>query len=243
MKSRVLVENFRKYLKEGFDVDHDRICMFHYDAGKKKAIIMYDHKDIPNLTFKDIQRNDHYMEFRMIGALTMVSSELSSKEPCIPETYEVASVFVEKGYRGNGFQKILMDQAFWLASKEGAGLTSDHAYGTRKGAAGAWERIENSSLYRKKKTTAGNDTFDYDDSTPDPDDDCGKGMKDPLATDHSFEKMSTAGAESKYDTYFYNHKKVIRKLKSVGRSLPKDFEMVVGRVASNRFNQIYHRGN
>ena len=136
-----------------------------------------------------------------------------------------------------------MDQAFWLASKEGAGLTSDHAYGTRKGAAGAWERIENSSIYRKRKTAAGNDTFDYDDSTPDPDDDCGKGMKDPLATDHSFEKMSTAGAESKYDTYFYNHKKVIRKLKSVGRSLPKDFEMVVGRVASNRFNQIYHRGN
>ena len=105
MKSRVLVENFRKYLKEGFDVDHDRICMFHYDAGKKKAIIMYDHKDIPNLTFKDIQRNDHYMEFRMIGALTMVSSELSSKEPCIPETYEVASVFVEKATEAMGFKK------------------------------------------------------------------------------------------------------------------------------------------
>jgi hypothetical protein len=43
--------------------------------------------------------------------------------------------------------------------------------------------------------------------------------------------------------YDAGKKKVIRKLKSVGSSLPKDFEMVVGRVASNRFNQIYHRGN
>ena len=136
-----------------------------------------------------------------------------------------------------------MDQAFLLTSKEGAGLTSDHKYGTKSGAARAWDKIEKSSQYTKKTTKAGNDTFDYNDSTPDEDDDCAKGSKDPVATDHSFVRTSLAGAENKFDLYSGNHKRVKRQLKSAGSDkFINTFENVLQRMAAHRFNQLYHHG-
>ena len=64
-----------------------------------------------------------------------------------------------------------MDIAFYMVSEEGAGLTSDHHHGTRPKAGGAWKKIEKSPDYEKKTTNKGNDTFDYEDATPDPNDD------------------------------------------------------------------------
>jgi len=242
MKHKLIVENFRKFLNESQGFDQTKTCMILLDYGNKKAVILYNPNGVERMSGRDIRKNEQYSTYEMIGAITIRNTKITSKEPCIPETYEISTIFVEKNYRGMGFQKILMDQAFRLASSEGAGLTSDHKYGTRQDAAGAWDKIEKSSQYKKKTTKAGNDTFDYNDKTPDPEDDCAKGSKDPVATDHSFIRTSLAGAENKFDLYSGNHKRVVRNLNQAGRNFAKDFENAVARMSEHRFNQLYHHG-
>lgn len=244
MKSYKLHESFRKFLKESQEFKQSETGIVVVDYGNKKAVILYNPKGISKMSSMDIRRNEHFQAYELIGAITVKNTMITTNEPCIPKTYEVASIFVEKNYRGMGFQKILMDQAFRLTSKEGAGLTSDHKYGTKAGAAGAWDKIEKSSQYTKKTTKAGNDTFDYNDSTPDQEDDCAKGSKDPVATDHSFIRTSLAGAENKFDLYSGNHRRVVRKLEFAGgESYVNNFENVLGRMAAHRFNQLYHMDN
>lgn len=243
MKHKLIVENFRKFLKESQDFDKTNTCLITVDFGNKKAAILYNSNGIERMSASDIRKNEHFSTYELIGAITLHNTMTTSDEPCIPKTYEVTSVFVEKNYRGMGFQKILMDQAFLMTSKEGSGLTSDHKYGTKAGAASAWDKIEKSSQYTKKKTKAGNDTFDYNDETPDEDDDCAKGSKDPVATDHSFIRTSLAGAENKFDLYSGNHKRVAKQIKYAGGDkLVDNFENVLGRMAAHRFNQLYHHG-
>ena len=55
----------------------------------------------------DIIRDGVYGEYEIIGAIRIKNSKLNSKEPCIPETYEIATIYVNKQYRGKGYQKIL----------------------------------------------------------------------------------------------------------------------------------------
>ena len=243
MKSYKLHESFRKFLKESQDFDPSKTCLILKDFGNEKMIVLYNPKKIKRMSGDDIRRDGVYGEYEIIGSIKIKNSKLYSKEPCIPETYEISTIYVSKKYRGKGYQKILMDLAFFLVSKEGAGLTSDHQFGTKPAAAGAWEKIEKSSVYKKKQTKAGNDTFDYNDSTPDPDDDCGKGMKDPVATDHSFVRTSVAGAELKFDVYESNHKKIFRHVKfAAGESQARNLVNVILRMASHEFNQAYHFG-
>lgn len=244
MRSHKLHESFRKFLKESQDFDPSKTCLILKDFGNEKMIVLYNPKKIKSMSGADIIRDGVYGEYEIIGAIRIKNSKLNSKEPCIPETYEIATIYVNKQYRGKGYQKILMDLAFFIASKEGAGLTSDHKHGTKPAAAGAWKKIEKSSVYKKKETKAGNDTFDYNDSTPDPDDDCqGYGMKDDVATDHSFERTSVAGAELKYDSYAYNHKKIFRHIKmKAGEGQANNLVRVILRMAGHEFNQAYHHG-
>jgi GNAT superfamily N-acetyltransferase len=149
-----------------------------------------------------------------------------------------ASIYVADAYRGNGLQKQLMDMAFYMVSEEGAGLTSDHQYGTRPKAAGAWEKIEKSSSYEKKATSKGNDTFDYDESTSDPNDDCSKPKKDPSATEHSFEKKSNATGRNLYDRYGSQHKVIANFMKSKFVDVG-DFEDAMKRIANSEFRSAY----
>tara|TARA_R100001509_G_C4872045_1_gene217093 strand:+ start:1023 stop:1757 length:735 start_codon:yes stop_codon:yes gene_type:complete len=243
MKSYKLHESFRKFLKESQDFDPSKTCLILKDFGNEKMMVLYNPKKIKRMSGADIRRDGVYGEYEIIGAIKIKNSKLYSKEPCIPETYEISTIYVNKQYRGKGYQKILMDLAFFLVSKEGAGLTSDHQYGTKPAAAGAWKKIEKSSVYKKKQTKAGNDTFDYNDSTPDPDDDCAKGSKDPVATDHSFERTSVAGAELKFDAYVYNHKKIFRHIKmAAGEAQANNLVNVILRMAGHQFNQAYHHG-
>ena len=239
-----LHENFRKFINEGTDFDPSKTCLILKDFGNEKMIVLYNPKKLKRMSGADIRREGVYGEYEIIGAIKIKNSKLNSKKPCIPETYEIATIYVNKQYRGKGYQKMLMDLAFFVASKEGAGLTSDHKHGTTPAAAGAWKKIEKSSVYKKKETKAGNDTFDYNDSTPDPDDDCqGHGMKNDVATDHSFERTSVAGAELKYDSYAYNHKKIFRHLKmNAGENQANNLVNVILRMAGHEFNQAYHHG-
>jgi hypothetical protein len=107
----------------------------------------------------------------------------------------------------------MMDCAFYVLGKEGKGLTSDQDTGTKDKAARAWDKIENSSEYKKRETDDGNNMFDYTDQTDDPNDDCSMPSQHP-ATTHSFEKRNASSIQPQYDSMKNNH---INFLKKIGR--------------------------
>ena len=141
-------------------------------------------------------------EFYIVGMIIMKQT----KKPCIPKTYEVSNIYVEKEVQSQGFGSMLYDIAFAIAEQNGFGLTSDHEMGTLDKAARLWDKVDDNPGYEKNTTKSGNDEFDYDNSTPDPDDDCNDGDGYP-ATDHSFTKKDNSAMISKYTQMIANHQK------------------------------------
>ncbi len=206
MKSYKLHKNFRKFLLNE-SANTEGLCLYHKGEGTNyQRIIIY--KPVPD---EAIKMNRQYIDTVIIGAITFDNTKNVVGEPCIPETFQVSTVFTHKDYEGQGFQKLLMDCAFYALGKENKGLTSDQFTGTKHRAERAWVKIEKSSEYEKQQTRAGNDQFDYSDATPDPDDDCNMPMKFPSVM-HSFKKKNTSDGKAQYDTMKTNHKTFVNKL-------------------------------
>tara|TARA_R100001440_G_scaffold75583_1_gene103179 strand:+ start:776 stop:1474 length:699 start_codon:yes stop_codon:yes gene_type:complete len=206
VKSYKLHKNFRKFLLNE-STNTEGLCLYHKGEGTNyQRIIIY--KPIPD---EAIKMNRQYLDTVIIGAITFDNTKNVVGEPCIPETFQVSTVFTHKDYEGQGFQKLLMDCAFYALGKENKGLTSDQFTGTKHRAERAWVKIEKSSEYEKQQTRAGNDQFDYSDATPDPDDDCNMPMKFPSVM-HSFKKKNTSDGKVQYDTMKTNHKTFVNKL-------------------------------
>jgi len=238
---RLLVEGWRDFLNK--ITGGDNFALIYVDYGKQKMLTLYNPANIAEMSKEEMEKYDHYNAYEIVGALQMRESNLMVKEPCIPQTYQVNVVYVKDKYRGNKLQKKLMDIAFYIAEKEGFGLTSDHKDGTKPKAARAWQAIEKSSQYVKQKTASGSDTFDYSDETPDPNDDCTK-PSTPPATDHSFVKSNNATGELAFSSYSEEHKLIRRQIaKNLGGSAPDVFENIVNRVAIQEFQQAYHGGS
>ena len=97
-------------------------------------------------------------------------------EPCIPDTYQVNFSAVDPDLKGKGFGSLLYGIGFHYANNVlGGGLTSDHDQNTNEKAQKMWDRYADTKGMVKQQTSAGNDEFDYNDKTDDPDDDCGIG--------------------------------------------------------------------
>ena len=241
MKQKLIMEAWRDFLKKS--LDDENFALIYTDYGKQKMLTLYDAANIKEMSKSEMKKYDHYAAYEVVGALQMQESNLMVKEPCIPQTYQVNMVFVKDQFRGNKLQKKLMDMAFYIAEKEGFGLTSDHKDGTKPKAARAWQAIEKSSQYVKQKTSSGSDTFDYSDKTPDPNDDCSK-PSTPPATDHSFVKSNNASGDLAFSSYSREHKLIKRQIaKNLGGSAPDVFENIVNRVAIQEFQQAYHGGS
>ena len=95
--------------------------------------------------------------------------------------------------------------AVLISQKGEAGLTSDHSSSTTNDAASVWKRLEKDLNYVKRETPKGsgeeeinmetgevtaaydgeNNKFDYNNSTPDPNDDCYPPVEGEPATSHS----------------------------------------------------------
>ena len=244
MNQKLIMEGWREFLglggkKKTSDFNLAQTCMIVLgQKGSRKKIILYNPKEFTKLSRDDMRENRQYREAEIIGGIDLVLSTKISPEPCIANTYQITAIYVTDAHRGKGLQKQLMDIAFYMVSEEGAGLTSDHYYGTKSKAAGAWNKIEKSSSYEKKTTNKGNDTFDYDDATPDPNDDCSKPSKDPAATDHSFEKKSNSTGKNLYDDYGRNHRVISNFMKSKFVDVD-NFEAVMGRIAASEFKSAY----
>ena len=206
MKPYKLHKNFRKFLLNE-SVETPGLCLYHLgDGSNYQRIIIY--KPVSD---EAIKMNRQYIDTVIIGAITFDNTKNVVGEPCIPETFQVSTIFTHKDYEGQGFQKLLMDCAFYALGKDNKGLTSDQNTGTRYRAEKAWVKIQKSSDYEKQQTKSGNDEFDYSDATPDPDDDCNMPMKFP-STMHSFKKKNSSDGKEQYDMLKSNHKSFVKKL-------------------------------
>jgi len=118
----------------------------------------------------------------------MISLE-STDKPCIPNTLQVRYAAVAKRFQKSGFGSILyrLAAAHAKKTKNGGGITSDHAGSTSKDAERRWSAIDSSSDFHKRTTKQGSNTFDYTGSkTPDdPEDDC-EFPEDNPAVSHSY---------------------------------------------------------
>jgi GNAT superfamily N-acetyltransferase len=145
-----------------------------------------------------LYRKEKYVDnFYVLGyaSVDLLSDDADERFSCIPQTYQVSAIYVEKELRGQGYGSLLYSLAF-AAIPSGAGLTSDKYSGTQPEAAGLWSRMEKSGDYELRQTTKGNNEFDYDGyKTPDDQmDDCLTSMDlgDTNATDHSIEKKNNS---------------------------------------------------
>jgi len=145
-----------------------------------------------------LYRKEKYVDgFYILGyaSVDLLSDDGDERFSCIPQTYQVSAIYVEKELRGQGYGSLLYSLAF-AAIPSGAGLTSDKYSGTQPEAAGLWNRMEKSGGYQLRQTPKGNNEFDYDGKkTPDDKmDDCKTDMDlgDSNATDHSIQKKNNS---------------------------------------------------
>ena len=71
MKHKLIVENFRKFLKESQDFDQNDACLIVVDFGNKKAAILYNSSGIERMSVSDIRKNEHFSTYELIGAITL----------------------------------------------------------------------------------------------------------------------------------------------------------------------------
>lgn len=204
MGTKIIIENWRRFLRESQQINKDDMKLLFVDKsdvdGQAFSIIIYHvNPEISNFD----------QSLVILGGISC----LETGEPCIPKTMMVGTIYRNSSFASIGLGNLLYDFGFYVAQYKGFGLTSDKVTGTKPAAAKHWKRFDSSSEYTKKKTTAGNDKFDYYDQTPDPDDDCE--MDDPTenASDHSFLKKNPNDIEPIFTQMEQNHLDFLDELK------------------------------
>jgi len=231
-----ILNEWRKFLiLEGaptipFDNEHleKDLCVYHWDDDDEEHhIVLY-------------RKQKYVDDFYVIGyiAAMQITEPGDDRLQCIPNTFQVSAVYVEPALQGQDFGKLLYSLAF-AAIPDGAGLTSDKYSGTLPGAQRVWDSMSNSPDFAKRKTSKGNDEFDYTTyETPnDPEDDCGTPYKkhdDKNASHHSLEKVNNSAGDTLLNMYKSNHE-------SNDYLNKEDFEKRVLTFGMNRFGEIYSR--
>ena len=158
---------------------------------------------------------------------------------CIPNTYQISAIYVEKELQGKRHGSKLYSLAF-AAIPENAGLTSDKYSGSEPVAKKKWQNMSNSSAYEKRKTKPkGNDKFDYDGKkTPDDKmDDCytdTEFLGDKNATHHSLKPKNNSEGEAKFVAMTAQHQQNDFKDRA-------DVEYRLLDTAITRFGQIFSK--
>jgi|5B_taG_2_1085324.scaffolds.fasta_scaffold48841_2 ribosomal protein S18 acetylase RimI-like enzyme len=195
---KLIMENFRKFVNE--DVYGEKFLKtlgLTYQIEDDEFLVQVVHKNEINGQLKVIG---------MIETMEMGKRSGGRPTPCIPETYEIGAVAVDSAFQSKGLGTWLYEVVAVLISQRGeAGLTSDHSSSTTNDAASVWKRLEKDLNYEKRKTAKGsgeeeidmktgevtaaydgeNDKFDYNNSTPDPNDDCYPPVEGEAASNHS----------------------------------------------------------
>ena len=237
---KLIMESWRKFLKESksavTEVDGRPIYLFYFNTWRDNfTIILYTvtEENKENIS-KGIELQDN---FEILGSIQIVNTE----DPCIPKTQQVGTIFRNSKYSGQGLGPLLYDLAFSVAHSQGYALTSDRETGSKKSARKRWAKIEADPNYEKQRTAAGNDTFDYDKSTPDPDDDCTyDDLLDRNATDHSFIKKDIDEDYSTLMKLEANHMDLMDIIQqNLGENEKQNFQSFLRMAATNMFTDEY----
>ena len=232
---KLIIENWRRFLSEndrGYRttaLDGGDLYLLEKIDGRVHKLILYTF-DLTNMSTDKIDGSSLWMRHNDVGAVTILPAD---RKPCIPDTYEVGTIHVAPEYSRKGYGSLLYDLAFYIVSQKDGGLTSDRTTGSKTLAVDFWKSVEsNEAKYEKRKTQkipikdidldyvypkpedgathiGGRDTFDYDESTPDPDDDCVKDSFD-NATDHSFALRDVSKIKPVYDKLLANNDKLFK---------------------------------
>jgi GNAT superfamily N-acetyltransferase len=174
-KMKLLMESWRSFLKENKE-EYLKTLGLHVETSEDGEF---------TVSLFDLQERNPQI-VGTIGTMEMADTDGGRKTPCIPKTQEIGSVAVDSKYKSKGIGTYLYEVAsvlVWQISR--GGITSDHSASTTKDAAPVWKKLVNKLGYLKRSTSSGNEDFDYDDSTPDPDDDCYLPSDGKPASDHS----------------------------------------------------------
>ena len=187
-----------------------------------------------------LYRKEKYVDgFYIIGyaSVDLLSDDGDDRFSCIPQTYQVSAIYVEKELRGQGYGKLLYSLAFAVIP-DGAGLTSDKYSGTQPAATDQWKKMEKNANYNLRQTPKGNNEFDYDGKkTPDDKmDDCRSDMDlgDSNATDHSIEKKNNSDGKQLISMMTKQH----NQNDFLNRA---DVEFNLLNTAIKRFGEIYSK--
>lgn len=134
------------------------------------------------------------------------ANQLSSQDtPCIPNTMQIKYAATSDLFQNKGFGKLIYKLAAEYFKEQGAsvGITSDHDHSSSKQAKVLWDSIKADPDFEFRETKEGNNTFDYDRKTPDPDDDCDPPPNSPPALKGSLELV--ADYSGILDTLIQNH--------------------------------------
>ncbi len=144
----------------------------------------------------------------IVGMIGTMQMDNDGETPCIPETHEIGTAAVRDSHKRKGIGTHLYEViAYYLKMEQNAGITSDHSASTTKDAAKVWAKLRNKLGYVKRKTPkgpntktfnpktgevlppykGGNDEFDYNKSTTDPNDDCYEPSDGKPASIHSLQ--------------------------------------------------------
>jgi predicted GNAT family acetyltransferase len=134
------------------------------------------------------------------------ASQLSSQyTPCIPNTMQIKYAATSDQFQNKGFGKLIYKLAAEYFKEQGSsvGITSDHDHSSSKQAKALWDSIKADPDFEFRETKEGNNTFDYDRETPDPDDDCDPPANSEPALKGSLELV--ADYSGILDTLIQNH--------------------------------------
>lgn len=191
---KLILERFKKFLSENEAP---------IELPTADEIALYHDKDIDNHELV-IYKMTKFGPVVMAGCTIDVIGDEES--PCIPETWQMSTVYTLPNYRRQGYGKLLYGLAFYLVNSEGAGLTSDHWTSTSDLAKNrSWNKLISRGEVTPRSTPEGHTEFDYSKETEDPLDDCEQPGKGPAATDNSLVLKKYIKFKPYYEILTQNH--------------------------------------
>jgi len=238
MNQKLIMENWRRFLKEekkrGIRLGDEVVCLRAEISPKSDAEFTLYTPGTGTETAEKIAG------LEIIGQINI--SSLKSSGPCLTAdgkkpSWHVEAIHTAEKYRNVGYGGLLYGFAFYVAKNDNAGLTSDKDSGSKEDAVIKWNSFEkNTQTFDKVMTPAGNDTFDYDSTTPDPDDDCDVLVGDEEnATDFSFDHKNPQIYEQSMATYEGNHMDFLDEVIDSGFMSEREFNKFLDQAAFKSF--------
>jgi hypothetical protein len=246
MKQKLIMESWRRFLKEederGERLDPKDVCLASYiTPGSDATFILYRRGAGEKV-------EDQFDNLSIIGSMWVES--LKEEGPCLSgdnrgPAWHVKAVHTAPSHRRVGYSDELYGFAFLIAKQNNAALTSDKHAGTKPKAMMKWKGFEkNTSTYEKASTNEpyGSTEFDYDSSTPDPNDDCATiivGDDPDNGTDSAFIHKNPEVYEKLMVFYEDNHQQFLSELLPTEWVTEREFTIELAEKEDDSFNNAF----